>query len=483
MNTQLNIEQFFESITQFSSQMFANRKYIKSIKEIMGTTFKLSIKLTEEEQGIFSLFNLLNKMYNDLRDNESDFIDHIKKLDNESFNDILNVENDPNKIFKEIIKYFSKKDGDEKEGIFFGINDDKEGVSLFIENEGIRSNIKVYQDEQRKRLEQSRLLNETSLITISNIFESLIFNLISFLVIDDKQTKIQEKTLTFKQIEEFGSLDEAKDYLIEKIVEDTMRGSQLSWLKYIGKNTHKAFFSELTGKDEDDFVEFFLKRNLITHNNSKINKKYLNSCKGQYSHKQTNRLLGRRIVVKEEYLLGNLSLIYIMGIKASYYVAKKKFAKKVTDIFKFYESIAFENLQSEENEVAYAIYNMLWKEKDNFNASEKMLLCINYMQSLKWTKRTSELDEILKKEDFTLVGHEHKMCLNILKGDYEGAIKEFQVVLSDENDSQKDEISSINDYKAWPIFKEFHLSDEFKDFIISRGYKSLELKIVDEVVD
>lgn len=268
------MEQAFDNIQQFSSQMLANRRYIKSIKEIIGTTFKLNIELTSEEKIVFSLFNILNTMYNDLRTNPDNFIDNLKKLDNDWSESILKSESEPKIIFDNILKNFSEKG---EKGVAFSIDEERDTIVLSIDDREMRSNVNLYLDEQLKRLEQARLLSETSLITISNTFEALVSNLISILVIKDKTVKIQDKTLTFRQIEEFGGLEEAKDYLIEKTVEDIMRGSQIHWLEYIGKNTSKEFFDELVGEEEKRFVDFFLKRNLIIHNNSKINKKIFNS--------------------------------------------------------------------------------------------------------------------------------------------------------------------------------------------------------------
>ena len=89
------MEQVFENTQQFSSQMLANRRYIKSIKEIMGTTFKLSVDLKEEEQAIFTLFNLLNKMYVDLRANSSRFFEELKKLENNFLMEKINFDAEP----------------------------------------------------------------------------------------------------------------------------------------------------------------------------------------------------------------------------------------------------------------------------------------------------------------------------------------------------------------------------------------------------
>lgn len=472
------MEQIFDITQLFSSQMLANRRYIKSIKEIMGTTFKLNIELTKEEEGVFALFNTLNDMYVDLRTSPNTFLEKLKKMNSDFPQKLLEAESDPKLIFDSILKNFSKTN-DEGKGINFSIDKKSDTVVLVIDDREMRSNIKLYQDEQLKRLEQATLLNETSLITISNTFESLISNLISILVIKDKTVKIQDKTLTFKQIEELGGLEEAKDYLIEKTVEDIMRGNQIHWLEYIGKNTSKAFFEELKGEEENQFVDFFLKRNLIIHSNSKINKKYLTACKKEYTDEQKKDLIGKRIVVNEEYLLENLMLIYIMGIKSSYYVTKKNFSKSIEEIFKFFQSLAYENLKIEEYKVAYELYNMLWKDRGNLTASKKMLLCINYMQSLKWVGKTKELEKLLKEEDFSLADNLHQMCIKILEDDFKGAIKDFEEVLKKEE--FESEIDAINDFMSWPIFKELLKSEEYNKFMADKGYQ--ELKVVDELVD
>lgn len=475
------MEQIFENTQQFSSQMLANRRYIKSIKEIMGTTFKLGVELSEEEQAIFALFNLLNRMYIDLQIDPSRFVEGLKDVDSEFLNENINFDEDPKLLFDEILSNFSNEKNGIKEGVVFSIDEKSDSVVLSINDGTMRSNIKLYQDEQRKRREQAILLNETSLITISNVFESLISNLISFLVIKDKDVKIQEKMLSFKQIEELGGLEEAKDYLIEKTVEDIMRGNQIHWLEYIAKNTSKDFFKELVGDEHKKFIEFFLKRNLIIHNNSKINKKYINSSEQDYTDEQKKKMIGNRISVNEEYLLENLSLIYIVGIKSSYYVTKKNFATRREEIFNFYKDIAYENLVINENKLAYEIYNMLWKDRDALKASEKMLLCINYMQSLKWVDKTAELKKLLKEEDFSLADHRHQMCIEILNENYGEAINRFKEVLNEDKEGYGDEISRVNQFISWPIFKEFSKSEEFNIFMSTKGYK--ELKVVDEVID
>ena len=139
------MEQVFENTQQFSSQMLANRRYIKSIKEIMGTTFKLSVDLKEEEQAIFTLFNLLNKMYVDLRANSSRFVEELKKLENNFLMEKINFDAEPKEIFDEILSIFSKESNGIKEGVVFSIDNESNSIVLSIDDRNMRSNIKLYQ--------------------------------------------------------------------------------------------------------------------------------------------------------------------------------------------------------------------------------------------------------------------------------------------------------------------------------------------------
>lgn len=116
------MEQIFENTQQFSSQMLANRKYIKSIKEIMGTTFKLNIKLTSEEKAVFALFNVLNDMYVDLRMNPAVFMEKLMESDDDDVKQLLGSDLEPKSVFNNILKKFSKSiqgEGEDKGIVFF----------------------------------------------------------------------------------------------------------------------------------------------------------------------------------------------------------------------------------------------------------------------------------------------------------------------------------------------------------------------------
>ena len=86
-----------------------------------------------------------------------------------------------------------------------------------------------------------------------------------------------EKNISFRDLVELGSVDEARERIIEKEIETIMRSShadQLSWLE-------KQLKIRLR-KDLDiwpDFIEVCERRNLITHTDGIVSSQYITACR------------------------------------------------------------------------------------------------------------------------------------------------------------------------------------------------------------
>ncbi|HAP8534131.1 TPA: hypothetical protein IV128_002873, partial [Enterococcus faecium] len=473
------MEGLLDDLGNFIEQMEAVDSYINSIDEIMGSTFQLKVILNEEEQSILDSFNLLNLMYIEMKENEARFIDNLKNINEKSNGRLFNElgkpeEGAPDELLKKLLKMISS----EERGVLFELSED-DSISLSLKDSKMRSKIEIYLEESRKRTRQRHLLFETSLITISNAFESLHSKLISFIIVNSSSSKINDKQLSFEQIIELSSLEEAKEYLIEKSVEDVMRGSQITWLKYIGKNTFKEFFKELVDEDEEKFKEFFLRRNLIIHNNAVINKRYLNSIK-KISDEKKAFLVGKKISVSLEYLEENMNIIFLISIKSVFYVVKKFFPTQFNIFFKKFHNIAFNYLKSEKYEIAYSVFDMLWKDASKIDASNKLLLTVNYLQSLKWTGNLKRMEQIRKSEDFSLAKNEHLMCLALIDDNFKVAIDILEKLIAETSQSGKDDVALVNEYLTWPIFKEFIETTELNEFLKSKGY--IEIKNQKEII-
>ncbi|WZL82733.1 hypothetical protein QBE53_06375 [Vallitaleaceae bacterium 9-2] len=119
---------------------------------------------------------------------------------------------------------------------------------------------------------QHRLLFDSTLISLIIQFELLVSNIIR----DNLQKNpeiLKGRNLSLEDLQKIGDVDDAKKYLLDKEVESILRGSYLSWKKYL-KETLKLSV-KCIDEHADTIVEIFQRRNLVVHNEGIVNSVYL----------------------------------------------------------------------------------------------------------------------------------------------------------------------------------------------------------------
>lgn len=485
----LNIERIKDITLEFKNQMEANHVYIESLSRIVDnlrdseSNHTLENEYTAIEQVISSYMDInslikINQnspetLYNIIEtvENKKSSVEFHKKfedLSNQSYVDVNEF------IINELLKRENSKIHKYNENISLYRKDD--GIEFESDDPNFVIKLNKYRELVEQQITYKELLLRTSLISISNSFESLINNFVYLLKSNDKKS-LAKKTLSFEEITNFESIEEIEENILEDAVQDILRGNQISWLNYISEKTGKGknFFEDSDIEYTEKFEEYFLERNLITHNNSMINNTYINKTK-KYKNQIQNYSTGEKLLLKEEYLLENLNLIYYIGLKACYLIMQR-FLKgnDKNDMFAFLSNIAFSNL-GKRPKTSILIYEMLEKEAQTLTMRDKLQFSINYLQSLKWNGDIEKFSIVHKKIDFTTAAPIHKMCLGILVDDFETAIKNLKIAV--ENDDQdffdKDDSIQIRIQMivGWPIFKEIKHSKVFYEFLESYNLKN-----------
>jgi hypothetical protein len=145
---------------------------------------------------------------------------------------------------------------------------------------------------------RSRLLFNSSLISLVSSVEWFFSRVLHAYFRKYPQAAVStEKTFSFDDLTHFGTIDEARQYLIERRVEDILRGSFSDWIKYF-RNSIKLTMTYLD-PCMDMLVETCERRNLLVHNNGVTNNIYLSKV----SPKLTTGLKpGTQIPVERAYL-------------------------------------------------------------------------------------------------------------------------------------------------------------------------------------
>ncbi|CAM5212136.1 putative protein OS=Lysinibacillus sphaericus OX=1421 GN=LS41612_21185 PE=4 SV=1 [Lysinibacillus sphaericus] len=284
---------------------------------------------------------------------------------------------------------------------------------------------------------QQELLFRNSLTSLMIYFENLISNIIKLRLSKFPNAfNPKEKTIKYKDLMDFESIDEALDHLIENEVIDIMYGGFKSWVFYLNKagvNTKKIdFFTEVIN-------EAYSRRNLFVHNDGIINNVYLNKVSKEYSQDVAK---GQRLSISEDYLIKAVNNVKIFGV-ILLLEAWKVFDKNGhDDAYDYIMGKAFDSMKEHDWEFAKFIYEFLHAEADNH--ANKIITQMNIWLCEKELGNFKEIEESVKKCDVSgLQTHYELAKLSLL----ENSDKFFEI-LGHNPDSLDTEALG-----EWPIFK------------------------------
>lgn len=484
--------QYIKNVTsEFKNQMDATYSYVESLSSIANSLKKSEFAKSidsdyEKVESIFNSYLTINKIMNLMKTNPKAFYDASKKVSESNKSeeskeskefDSLIIDNEGKSIedINEIIlNAFIKNQNEEirkyTDEVYLYIDNDE--LSLNSKNSKFNIIFQKYLEVFEKQSNYKELLLKTSLISVSNSFESLINNFI-FLIMRKDENCLKNKEISFSRIDSFESIEELKESLIEESVQDILRGNQESWLNYISDKTGKgkSFFKDQNFDEEivEKFEEFFLARNLITHNNSTINNIYINKVK-KYTKIKKDYEPGEKLVLTEEYLIDHLDLIYFIAIKTCYILGFRYGIENKDEMFEFLSKVAYSNLK-ERPQLSVSIYEMLLRESNTHPMIQRLLFSINYLQALKWNDENDKFDKVLAELDFSTASPIHKMCLSVLKDDFKAAVVYLKTAVEKNPDDFFDKNIAVDQRLQqlvdWPLFKKFKGCTDFKQYLES----------------
>ncbi|MFB7159562.1 hypothetical protein [Lysinibacillus sp. NPDC056232] len=296
---------------------------------------------------------------------------------------------------------------------------------------------------------QKELLYRNSLTSLMIYFENLISNIIKMRLFKFPNAfNPNEKSIKYRDLMDFESLDEALEHLIEIEVIDIMYGGFKSWISYLNKagvNTKKIdLFTEVIN-------EAYSRRNLFVHNDGVINNVYLNKVSKEYSQKVTK---GQRLSISEDYLnkaVHNVKIFGVILLLEAWKVFNKDGEDDANDyIFKQ----AFESMQEQDWEFAKFIYEFLLAEADTH--ADKIITQMNIWLCEKELGNFEEIKKSIRNCDVSgLQTYFQLVKLSLLENS-----DEFFRILDRDPDSL-----DIEELREWPILKYMREDSRMKKYL------------------
>lgn len=317
--------------------------------------------------------------------------------------------------------------------------------------------IQLVADLPRLTVPQAELLYRSSFVMLVSYFDFLLSDLIHYFYRRYPESLSgKDLPLTLRELKLLGGVDEALDFVINKEAESVLYDSLEKQKLYL-KNTLK-----IDTKDSiinwDRLIEAVERRHIIVHNDCKINSRYLTKVdQSQIPEKTKDLKEGTRVRITERYFRSIFEEICVSGIVLLQCCWRKweKDDRANADqqlVLDIYNTLVKEDWTCAER------LGLFSKECEVAKQFHRLVLDVNYCQSLKWQGKTNELEEELKKFDISALSPSFALALYALRSDRNRFYESVKNAVIVDKTSEKD-------FMKWPLFRELRQDPDYEERI------------------
>ncbi len=270
------------------------------------------------------------------------------------------------------------------------------------------------------------------------------------------------RALTYEDLLSLDSIDNLVELFISKEIDIFLHEAHEKQLKVLDQEFKLGIvdnFSELP-----IFVEMTERRNLFVHAGGIVTKYYLRRCKEVNYPVPSNVKLGTVLSVSEDYFKAAIACTYELGVRLGFALACRLYPDKLEDIHNILlQDIGFPLLQSERWELARRVFDfaLSWPEKYVLNDEARRYYVVNNAIALNHLNRHQDALDLLSRYDWTSQSEKMLLAVSVLQHKW----KQAETIMSN---MDRDKPFSEDNYRTWPIFKEFRATKEFR-----RAYKKI----------
>lgn len=385
-------------------------------------------------------------------DNAQQLYDTMKKISDvvkefkpsDEFDDIQMKELNE-KIVKKLLD-LGLANVNENDEIILNVNDDIEPIN----------NIDELLDALRNSDRNKRFLFNNAVVNCVTSYEQFVGFLFKSFYLQNSNC-ICKKAISFEELREIGSIDDARDYLINREIRDLMHGSIDEWQKHF-KNVIKIDVNHYE-INKKQISEIFSRRNLIVHNNSIVNSIYLKETSNN------NYKIDDPVDSSIEYINNVQNLLFINAFYLGIFCIDKMGYNKdeKENIVNTFANIAFNMMKNKKWELAKIIYSVI-KDSKKMSKENREMYNINYLLCRANLNEDKVYDEI-EEMDFSDKSNFLKMGYYALMLKKNELIKVIKLM--------KDEIY-VDMINEWPIFFRVRNDKEYYEEVI---------KVINEIND
>lgn len=371
--------------------------------------------------------------------------------------------------------------------------------------EFIEKNVEEIEDEDGNKsisleFEQSRIFDQLAKNSeISNLArkiipESLFVSLISqydaflnqllktLFKIRPEYINNSERELSFSQLNEFDSIEKAREYVVEKEVETILRKSHTEHFDYLENKLTIPLRKDLP--IWQTFIEITERRNLFVHCDGIVSNQYLKVCR-ENKCDLTGIELNKRLNISSEYFNNAYKCLYELSTKLTHTIWRKL----IKDDFQFADEqlneICYTLITNAQYSLADILLDFACKQTKFYNDSAKNYYIVNKALSKYLQGKTDIAKEIIESKDWSASSDNFKLAHLILTEKFDDAYSLMKKI------GKNGEVIKDH-YKIWPLFYKLRKEEKFKETfkeIFEDDYTVLEVpkrpiqELIGEVIE
>lgn len=260
-------------------------------------------------------------------------------------------------------------------------------------------------------------------------------------------------TLTFAQLVEFGSIENAREYIIDKEIESILRKSHSEQFDWLENKLGLPLRTNLPAWTL--FIEITERRNLFVHTNGLVSHQYLEVCERHKCEVPSDVAPGKSLSISGEYFRAAYDCLFEIGIKLAQVLWRRVEPGKMASADASLNRVCYELLVEGRYRLARVLLDFGTETLKKHSSEEsRLLLVVNRAQTYKWTGEHERSRAILDAEDWSAANLKFKLACAVLRDDHEVALQLMSQIGTDGEMNK-------HYYREWPLFKEIRKSSEF----------------------
>lgn len=264
--------------------------------------------------------------------------------------------------------------------------------------------------------------------------------------------KTIQKDIKMSELVSFATIEEAAQSIIDREVESVMRGSHLDQLMWLsGKFKIKA---DPEAALKRNFVELTERRNIIIHNDGRVNAIYLRNC-ASAGVDVSGIEIGGELHCDGTYLQNALACALEMATKLHQVFWRQLAPKEIELADKHINHLTYQLLINKKYKTAEPLFQFCRSDIKKWSSEEfRLMNVVNHANTLRLLKKNKEAKALLGKEEWNTKTPNFQICVAAVEEDDTKAIELLR---------KYGKVMGITaaDYMHWPVFLKLTKNDAF----------------------